>query len=103
MRNLADILMFGGEIFGIPVFFIILAIIAIISSAQKEKEKARKEADDLWQGITLSLSKKQVADKLGRPQEIVAGAPETWVYTFKELKGYVQFENDVVVGYKRPE
>ena len=100
---MADILMFGGEIFGVPVFLIILAIVAIISSAQTEKEKARKEAVDLWWSITLSLSKRQVADKLGRPQEIVAGTPETWVYTFKDLKGYVQFENDTVVGYKHPE
>ncbi len=103
MRMPVDILMFGGEIFGVPVLLIIMWIILCISSAQQEKQKARKEAADLWQGISLSLSKKQVVDKLGRPQEIVAGTPETWVYAFKDLKGHVQFENDTVVGYKCPE
>ncbi len=103
MQNLPDILMLGGEIFGVPIFLIILVILIAISSAQSEREKARKEAAELWQGVNLSLSKKQVADRLGRPQEIIAGTTETWVYTFKDLKGYVQFENGAVVGYKHPE
>ena len=102
MSSYTKILMFGPELFGMPVVLIIVLIIWIISSAQEEKEKARKSAEELWKGISPSMSKKQVVDKLGRPQEIVPGVPETWFYEFKDLRGYVMFENDVVLGLQIP-
>lgn len=94
--------LFDLEILGIPVVLIIAFVIWAISSSQEQREKTRKAAEEFWKGIRPGMSKKKVVDKLGRPQEIVPGDPETWVYEFKELKGYVMFENDVLVGFKTP-
>ena len=102
MRSYATILMFGPEVFGIPVVLIIFLVIWAIASAQEQREKARKAAEEFWKGISPGMPKKQVVDKLGRPQEIVPGVPKTWVYEFKGLKGSVMFENDVLVGFQTP-
>lgn len=96
------VLLFAGEVFGIPVTLLVLVIILAVTSASAEREKSLKEGAEVWKGIRPGMSKDQVAAKLGRPQQIVPGTPETWVYTYKNLTGSVTFKDDVVVGYENP-
>jgi outer membrane protein assembly factor BamE (lipoprotein component of BamABCDE complex) len=95
--------MFGAELFGIPVIPLILIVIWAIASAQEQRDKARKAAEELWRGISCGMSKTQVVGKLGRPHGIVPGIPEAWFYEFKDLRGAVMFEKDVVVGFQTPQ
>lgn len=101
MGDVTQILLFDGEIFGVPLVFIII-IILVLNSAHEEGEKAKKEAAELWKGIAPGISKETVTAQLGRPQEIVPGTPETWIYTLKDLRGSVMFDSGVVVGYETP-
>lgn len=94
--------MFGPEVGGIPVFLIIIFLIWVVVSLQEQKEKAREAAKELWKGIASGMSKKQVVDKLGQPQEIIPGVPEIWVYEFNGLRGCVMFKNDVLIGFQAP-
>jgi hypothetical protein len=103
MSDYTTILMFGQEVFGIPIVPIILLVIWAIASAQEKRDKARKAAEELWEGISLGMSKKQVVDKLGSPQEIVPGIPQKWVYEFEGLRGYLMFENDVLMRFQAPQ
>jgi hypothetical protein len=103
MNSYTTILMFGQELFGIPVVPLIILIIWAIASAQEQRDKARKAAEELWKGIIPGMSKKQVVDKLGRPQEIIPGIHQKWVYEFEGLRGYMMFENDILMNFQAPQ
>ena len=103
MSSCTTVLMFGTELFGMPVIPLVLIVIWAVASARDQKDKVRKAAEELWKDISCGMSKTQVASKLGRPHGIVPGVPETWYYKFKDLRGSVMFDEDVVVGFQAPQ
>lgn len=102
------------EIFGIPIFFIILIIIVALAEnaqkKQKEKEeitkKQQKEIEEIgrkWDAINTGMNKEEVLMRLGKPNRVVEmGAEEAWGYGPSKSDGEILFVAGRVVGYQKP-
>ena len=97
------VLLSGGELFGIPVVLIVIFVIYAIAQSQEDKQKKATAMREVWQTVRPGLTKDRVRETVGAPQQVIPVDPEVWVYQVEDLKGFVLFEEDLVVGYKTPE
>lgn len=102
------------EIFGIPVFFIFLFVIAILQDYAQKQEKQKEEATQKlraiieeitqrWDAITVGMSVGDVLELLGKPSRIVKmGTQEAWGYGPNSSDGEILFIDGRVVGFQKP-
>ena len=87
------------EIFGIPVFTIVIVIIIlVVQYNEKKKENAKK-----WNSISIQMNKDEVINRLGKPHRVwQAGAAEIWGYGSSDSDGVVRFINGEVMAFQKP-
>jgi len=91
------------EIFGIPIFLIILFIWVFASEYTKEKQKKKEETERIWSAITTGVDRDEVIRKLGKPHRVwKAGVAEIWGYGPNDSDGVIRFLNGKVMAYQKP-
>jgi len=92
------------EIFGIPVFLIIIFVIAIWSDYSQKKQKEKKETAKKWGTISIGITKDVVIRRLGKPYRFwQAGEAEIWGYGPSDSDGQIRFLGEKVVVYQKPD
>ena len=87
------------EIFGIPVFMIVIAIIILITQYNEKKKENTKK----WDSISTQMNKDEVLNRLGKPHRVwQAGAAEIWDYGSSDSEGVVRVINEKVMAFQKP-
>jgi len=91
------------EIFGIPVFLIVIFVIWAWSNYSDEQQKEKGQIARKWDGITTEMSREDVLGRLGKPIRLVeVGVQEAWGYGPRSSDGEIMFVEGRVVGYRKP-
>ena len=92
------------EIFGIPVFIIIIFVIAIWYDYAQKQQKEKEESANKWNSITIGMSEESVIRILGKPHRVwQAGTAEIWGYGPTDSDGEIRFINGKVMAYQKPD
>lgn len=91
------------EIFGIPIFIIVLFAIMILNNYAQEQKKQKEEITHKWDAITIGMDVKDVFERLGKPNRVVKmGVQEAWGYGPNKSDGEIMFVEGKVIGYQKP-
>lgn len=91
------------EIFGIPVFLILLIAFWAWSSYSDEQQKTAEQITRKWNSIAKGMSRDEVLQKLGKPNRLAEkGIQEIWGYGPNNSDGLIFFIEDQVVGFQKP-
>ena len=92
------------EIFGIPIFFIILMIIWACAQNAQNKQEEKEETAKKWDTITIGMTKNAVIRRLGKPHRVwQAGEAEILDYGPSDSDGQIRFLSGKVIAYQKPD
>ena len=92
------------EIFGIPIFFIILGLIWVLADNAEKQQKEKEETARKWGAIRIGIGKDAVIRRLGKPHQVwQAGEAEIWGYGPSDSDGQIKFLSGKIIDYKKPD